>query len=242
MINHNDFELFSEDMASLFREMDIKMLEKNSISSNFEWVKYPNGEEKYLLTKKIPFHYTEENIGVLGISRDITELYLSQQKIKAQSYIDELTRLYNRKAYNERIDELVSLKKRYKTPFSMIMYDIDNFKSVNDTYGHKVGDIVLIKMSKLIKSLLRESDFMFRIGGEEFIILLTETNLESAITAATKICKSVEKNLTHITNNPITISIGLSEVNESDSEETIFKRADELLYKSKNSGKNKVSY
>ncbi|MFA6187687.1 MAG: diguanylate cyclase [Sulfuricurvum sp.] len=242
MLNHNDFELFSEDLASLFREMDTKMLEKNEISSNCEWIKYPNGEEKYLITKKIPFHYNEEDIGILGISRDITELHLSQQKIKAQSYIDELTKLHNRKSYNERIEELVSLKKRYGTPFSMIMYDIDNFKSVNDTYGHKVGDNVLLKMSELIKSLLRETDYIFRIGGEEFIILLTETNLESAIPAATKICKSVEENLIHITNNPITISIGLSEVNESDSEETIFKRADELLYKSKNSGKNKVSY
>lgn len=242
MIGHNDFELFSEDMASLFREMDIKMLEKNKISSNYEWITYPNGEKYYMLVKKIPFFYNQTDIGVLGIARDITELHLSQQKIKEQSYIDELTKLHNRKSYNERIEELISLKKRYETPFSIIMYDIDNFKSINDTYGHKVGDNVLIKMSELIRSLLRESDYIFRIGGEEFIILLTETNLESAIAVSTKICKSVEENLMHITNNPITISIGLSEVNESDSEDTIFKRVDELLYKSKNTGKNKVSF
>ncbi len=242
MISHNDFELFSEDMASLFREMDITVLEKNEICSNYEWIKYPNGEKKYLLTKKIPFHYTKEDVGILGISRDITELHLSQKKIKEQSYIDELTKLHNRKSYNEHIEELVSLKKRYGTPFSMVMYDIDNFKAVNDTYGHKVGDIVLTKMSELITSLLRESDYIFRIGGEEFIILLTETNLENAVAVATKVCKSVEKNLIYITNNPITISMGVSEVNESDSEDTIFKRVDELLYKSKNSGKNKVSY
>jgi len=242
VIGHNDFELFSEDMASFFREMDIRMLEKKEISSNYEWVKYPNGEKKYLMTQKIPIRYNEEDVGVLGISRDVTELHLLQQTIKSQLRFDELTKLHNRKSYYERVEELISLKKRYGAPLSMIIYDIDNFKSINDNYGHKVGDNVLIKMSELIKSLLRESDYIFRIGGEEFVILLTETNLKNAVTVATKICKSVEKDLVHITNVPITISIGLTEVYESDSEETIFKRADDLLYKSKNSGKNKVSY
>ncbi len=242
MIGHNDFELFSEDMASLFRRMDLKMLAKNEISSNYQWITYPTGEKYYIVVKKIPFHYNETDVGILGISRDITKLHLAQQKIELQSYIDELTKLHNRKSYNERIEELLSLKKRYATPFSMIIYDIDNFKYINDTFGHKIGDKVLIKMSELVRSHLRESDYLFRIGGEEFVVLLTETNLESANIAATKICKSVEENLQHIINKTITISIGLSEANESDSEDTIFKRVDELLYESKHSGKNKVSY
>ena len=178
----------------------------------------------------------------IGIVTDISKEMEYLQKIELQSYIDELTKLHNRKSYNERIEELLSLKKRKQTPFSMIIYDIDNFKYINDTYGHKVGDTVLIKMSELVKTHLRESDYLFRIGGEEFIILLTETNLGNAKNVASKICKSVEKNLTSITNNAITISAGVSEVNESDSEDTIFKRVDELLYKSKHSGKNKVSY
>ena len=121
------------------------------------------------------------------------------------------------------------------------MYDIDDFKSVNDIYGHKVGDTVLVKMSELIKSHLRENDYIFRIGGEEFVILLPESELESAKKVALKISKSVEENLKRVTDKTITISIGVSEVNESDSEDTIFKRVDDLLYKSKNNGKNKVS-
>jgi len=124
----------------------------------------------------------------------------------------------------------------------MIIYDIDDFKYINDTYGHKVGDNVLVKMSALIKSLLRESDYLFRLGGEEFVILLTETNLENAKKVALKVCKSVEENLKTITDNKITISVGVSEVNESDTEDTIFKRVDDLLYKSKLSGKNRVSF
>lgn len=243
IIGHNDFELFdNKEMASSMRETDIMMLEKNEISSHYKWVTYPNGDKFYLIIKIIPFHYNKTDIGILGITRDITELHLAQEKIKAQSYIDELTKLHNRKAYNERMEELLSLKKRNKTSFSMIMYDIDNFKSVNDTYGHRVGDTVLIQMSALVKSYIRESDYLFRIGGEEFIILLTETDVKDALTVATKICKSVENDLKNIINTPITISLGLSEANESDTEDTIFKRVDTLLYKSKNDGKNRVSF
>jgi len=242
MIGHYDYELVSKDMSSVFREMDIKTLETNEVSSGYAWLTYPNGKKYYNLIKKIPFNYHESDIGVLGIGRDITALHLSQQKIELQSYVDDLTKLNNRKSYNERVEELLALKKRYKTPFSMIIYDIDDFKYINDTYGHKVGDNVLVKMSALIKSLLRESDYLFRLGGEEFVILLTETNLENAKKVALKVCKSVEENLKTITDNKITISVGVSEVNESDTEDTIFKRVDDLLYKSKLSGKNRVSF
>ncbi|QSZ42611.1 diguanylate cyclase [Sulfurimonas aquatica] len=242
IIGRSDFELFDEKIALQYRETDQSMLEKNEISSHEKWVPFINNQEHYLLIKKIPFHYNETSIGVLGITRDITERYLSQKKMQLQSYEDELTKLKNRKSYNGKILELFSLKKRYKTSFSMIMYDIDNFKSINDTYGHKVGDDVLIEMSKLIASHLRENDYIFRIGGEEFIILLSEAHLDDAKKVAQKICTSVEKDLKNITGNKITISIGVSEANENDSEDTIFKRVDSLLYKSKNSGKNRISY
>ncbi|MFT7003445.1 MAG: diguanylate cyclase (GGDEF)-like protein/PAS domain S-box-containing protein [Sulfurimonas sp.] len=178
----------------------------------------------------------------VGIVTDITKEKLYLQQITELSYIDNLTKLHNRKCYNERIGELLSLKKRSKTPFSMLIYDIDNFKYINDNYGHKVGDEVLIKMSKLVESLIRKSDYLFRVGGEEFVLLLTQTNLKDAKNSALKICKSVEESLLNITEKSITISMGLSEATDSDTEDTIFKRVDKLLYKSKQSGKNKVSY
>lgn len=242
MIGHNDFELFSYEMASGFRDMDEQMLEKNETTSNYEWVTYPDGKKYYLLVQKIPFKYNQkEDVGVLGIARDITQLHIAQKKIQEQTYIDELTKLYNRKSYNKRLEELLSLKKRYKTKFSMLMYDIDDFKCVNDTYGHKTGDEVLVKMSQVVKSILRENDYIFRIGGEEFVVLLTETGLDSAISVAEKLRKSVEEKLKDVTGETITVSIGVSESNKSDTEDTIFKRVDDLLYQSKNSGKNRVS-
>lgn len=177
----------------------------------------------------------------VGVVIDITTLHITKEKLVEQTYIDDLTKLNNRKSYNENIKQLLSQYNRYKTPFSIIMYDIDDFKQVNDTYGHATGDKVLIDMSELIKSHLRDSDYIFRIGGEEFIILLTETQLDKAKSVSEKIRYSVENNLKTIENQIITISIGLTEVKENDNEDTIFMRVDDLLYKSKESGKNRVS-
>lgn len=132
------------------------------------------------------------------------------------------------------------LYKRYGNTFSILMYDIDRFKKINDLYGHQVGDDVLVQMSALIKSQLRESDFIFRIGGEEFVILLPETFLQSANVIAKKIKDSVEQELKTIQNKVITISIGVTQVEEHDSADSIFKRVDEYLYAAKNSGRNRV--
>jgi len=177
----------------------------------------------------------------IGVVIDITELYLTQQRLLEQTYVDHLTKLNNRRSYNENIEKLISQYKRYKTPFSILMYDIDDFKNINDTYGHSVGDDVLVEMSKLIKSYIRDSDYIFRVGGEEFIILLTETQIDKAKLVAEKIRYSVENDLKTINDEKITISIGLTEVKENDTEDMIYVRVDELMYKSKNGGKNIVN-
>ena len=178
----------------------------------------------------------------VGVVIDITTLHITQQKLLEQTYIDDLTKLNNRKSYNEKIKQLLSQHNRYKTPFSIIMYDIDDFKQINDTYGHSIGDDVLMDMSRLIKSHIRDTDYIFRVGGEEFVILLTETKIDKAKVVSEKIRNSVENDLKTVKDKKITISIGLSEVREDDNEDVIYIRVDELLYKAKNSGKNKVSY
>ena len=161
---------------------------------------------------------------------------------KELSYIDSLTKAKNRKAYDEKILELLSTFNRYQTIFSMIILDIDNFKYINDTYGHRIGDNVLINIVTLINSIIRSNDFLFRVGGEEFVILYEHTSLESSKIITEKIRKSIEDNLNTIDNERITVSIGLSEAKLDDTEDVIYKRVDTLLYKSKNNGKNKVSY
>jgi diguanylate cyclase (GGDEF)-like protein len=154
---------------------------------------------------------------------------------------DNLTKVKNVKAYKERIDELLSLFERYNTPFSMMLFDIDNFKIINDTYGHRAGDAVLIEMSSLIQKNIRLTDTLFRVGGEEFVILCPNTTLYEAIDVAEKVRKVVESDLHTITNQRITISIGVSEVKISDAEDTLYRRVDGLMYRSKQNGKNRVT-
>ena len=241
IIGHNDFELFSKEMATIFRTMDIEMLQLNKTKSNYEWVEYPNKERVYLHTQKIPFVYDSEgNRGILGISRDVTELHLAYKEIEKQSFEDELTKVYNRKAYNKHIEELLAMYERYQYTFSILMYDIDKFKLLNDEYGHQMGDQVLLQMSTLIKAQLRMNDYIYRVGGEEFVILFPHTKIVSAQKIAQKIRRSVEEELKTIENKKITISIGVTQVEAKDTADSIYKRVDEYLYAAKNSGRNRV--
>jgi len=241
IIDSSDFDLFDNDTASLFREKDIEMLKSNKTVSNYEWVKYQDEKNVYQHTQKIPFKYDDECIGVLGISRDVTELHLTQKKLELQTYVDDLTQIYNRKSYHEYINKLLSQFNRYDTTFSIMMFDIDDFKRINDIHGHNLGDEVLIELTNLIKSHIRNSDYLFRIGGEEFVILFTQTSIYEAEIVAENIRISVENNLKTLKNEKVTISVGLTEVEKNDTEDLIYKRADGLLYYSKINGKNMVS-
>jgi diguanylate cyclase (GGDEF)-like protein/PAS domain S-box-containing protein len=241
MIGKDDFEIFSHELATTFRHTDKLMLAEDDVRTNEEWVTYPDGRQVFLLTKKIPFEYDDINIGVLGISRDITSLKEANQRLKAQTLLDELTGIKNRKAYNLKIKSLLAVFKRYQTPFSIISIDIDDFKNINDTYGHDIGDKVLQKFSDLIEANIRQTDHLFRIGGEEFVILSEARKKSEVILLAEKIRSIVENHILILDIN-ITISLGISEVKIGDNENTIAKRVDTLLYKAKSNGKNIVSH
>ena len=191
--------------------------------------------------KTCELRYYRKQHFIYGVFVDVTEGKRAQREFKRLSMMDALTQINNRKSFNKRIEELLSIHKRYKTLFSILMYDIDDFKMINDEYGHSVGDDVLVEMSNLVKSHIRESDYIFRVGGEEFVILLTEMPVDEAKLVAEKIRKSVEYELNTIKDKKITISIGLSEVKEKDTKDSIYKRVDELMYESKHHGKNKIT-
>ncbi|MFC2073981.1 ABC transporter substrate-binding protein [Campylobacterota bacterium] len=182
-------------------------------------------KRKWLMTKKV-------------LESEITNKTAELEKL---TYIDFLTNAKNRKAYKEKIEELISLNRRYHSLFSLALFDIDDFKQINDTYGHRVGDNVLIDITKLVQSHIRENDLFFRIGGEEFALLLSQTSLDDAKIVVEKIRKSVEDDLGTIDNKTVTVSIGLGEVHEGDDEDTLYKRVDALLYESKENGKNRIS-
>lgn len=168
------------------------------------------------------------------------ELKSLQEELKEQLNKDTLTNIYNRKFYNQKLQELLSLYERYDTVFSFVIFDIDDFKKINDTFGHALGDRVLIELTQMVNQHIRITDYFFRVGGEEFVVLFSNTSLEDAHTVAQKLRMSIEEELTTLENHTVTVSMGLTQVQQQDNEHTIFKRADELLYKAKKSGKNQV--
>jgi diguanylate cyclase (GGDEF)-like protein/PAS domain S-box-containing protein len=241
LIGKDDFEIFDHEMAAIFRHNDKLMLAEDKARTNEEWVTYPDGKKVYLLTKKIPFTYDDKHTGILGISRDITSLEKANQQLKEQSLLDELTKIKNRKAYNLKITALLAAFERYQTPFSIISIDIDDFKVINDNFGHDVGDKVLLNFSTFIQANIRQTDHFFRIGGEEFVILSESKSKVDAINLAEKLCHAVDGKAL-VSDISITISLGICEVIKGDSSNSIAKRVDTLLYQAKSNGKNTVTY
>ncbi len=159
---------------------------------------------------------------------------------KSKAYNDALTGIPNRMAYDEHISHEYQRWQRYNNKLTLCLVDIDKFKVVNDTYGHKAGDIVLRTVAEKCVSKVRKSDFFCRYGGEEFALIFPETNLSAAITIAETLRESIERCTFQYgdKNVPITISCGLAEFKGNDNLDTVFKRADKALYKAKDSGRN----
>jgi diguanylate cyclase (GGDEF)-like protein len=151
---------------------------------------------------------------------------------------DILTQVYNRALLDSILYKSVKYAKRYKLPISIIMLDIDNFKGINDTYGHLEGDRVLKTVASIIKSSIRESDYIFRYGGEEFLILLPNTDINGAVVVGEKIRRNIE-NFNFGLDRKVTISCGIKQIENFDNPYLDIEQADIYLYIAKKSGKNR---
>lgn len=166
-----------------------------------------------------------------------------QEKLRAkhiQALKDGLTGIYNRMAYDERVIQEHARWKRYGTPLSLLLWDIDQFKVINDTYGHQAGDKVLQSVAHLLESLVRETDFVARYGGEEFVILMPETTAVTAHKVAEKLRGSIEETNFHYRDTVVKVSAscGTAAFSRSDTPECVLRRADEALYLAKQAGRN----
>jgi len=180
------------------------------------------------------------NSRVHGMENEGEKLRQRLQEKHEQAVRDPLTGLHNRLAYDERIMQEFARWKRYGQPMVLMMIDVDHFKNVNDTYGHKAGDKALVLIADQLRNYLRESDFLARFGGEEFVVLMPETDLESAVIAAEKLRAAVEECQFHYQNTQvnITFSAGLAQLRKNDNPESLFQRADEAMYRAKEAGRN----
>jgi diguanylate cyclase (GGDEF)-like protein/PAS domain S-box-containing protein len=192
--------------------------------------------------------------GYIGVSRDVSvkkayeeemkryidELQQANTKLDNLATFDLLTGAYNRRKFVFFVELSIEKKVKYTSPFSIIMFDIDFFKRVNDNFGHKTGDRILQEITAIVKHKLRESDKIFRWGGEEFIILLPETPLKNAFNVAEKVRKSIEHYDFGIDHNVVTISLGVGEYILNDNIDQFVSRVDNALLRAKSNGRNRT--
>lgn len=152
---------------------------------------------------------------------------------------DPLTEVYNRHFFYQSLKKEIEKSQRYQRHLTFIIFDIDYFKKVNDSYGHDVGDLVLKELCKVCENNIRKSDILARIGGEEFAIIAPETSIRSGVVLAEKLRKVIEKHSFEKISQ-ITISLGITQFIDGDTIDDIYKRADVALYKAKNNGRNKL--
>ncbi|MEA3240619.1 MAG: diguanylate cyclase [Pseudomonadota bacterium] len=184
----------------------------------------------------------QANQRVESANQKIEKLKQQMEKIKQKVSIDPLTRVDNRRAFDARIKQEFASFKRYGRKGSMIMIDIDHFKMVNDTYGHRTGDGVLRVVSGIIKKEIRDIDSVARYGGEEFAVILPHTILSPTLEVAERLRAKVEESRFSYKGKQfsVTISLGVGEIQEEDTLETFIQRVDAALYAAKNAGRNQV--
>lgn len=164
--------------------------------------------------------------------------FMIKKGLEKEKIIDPLTKLYNRRHFIDNFNYFIDLYERYKRPFSIIFLDIDNFKQINDTYGHQKGDEILINLSKHIMHELRNTDLAFRYGGEEIVIILPETELYEAYQIAERLRESI-KNKIKIKSKPVTVSMGVGTY-DGEGMFSFIERVDEAVYEAKRKGKDRV--
>lgn len=180
-------------------------------------------------------------LALVGIAAAIFVRVISeqQQQLKIQAMTDPLTGLLNRTLLHETLDWAIEQSKRLELPMTLVTLDIDHFKNVNDTFGHDVGDEVLQGISQLLKSQIRTVDKVFRLGGEEFLVLLHGTDGESARLMAEELRSRIAA-LELLPERSVTVSVGLATLQTGEDWTTWMKRSDNNLYRAKMGGRNRV--
>jgi two-component system cell cycle response regulator len=197
-----------------------------------------------------PFNHSElqarVNVGSrmtalhIALAEKLRTLETATETISRLARTDELTGLNNRRSFNECFTLALSSSRRHGHPLSLISIDLDYFKTVNDTCGHAVGDLVLKDFANLLQELVRIEDIASRWGGEEFIILLPDTSCEEAATLAERIRSTFEKLPGSAAPLRVTASFGVAQLHNGDTEDDLIRRVDNALYAAKREGRNRV--
>jgi len=242
IVGSNVFDLFNSEKSDVYWEKDFELFDIGGTQEYEAQIEDRDGiEHDVIFTKAVYYDLTGKIEGIVGVIADISEFKKTQEKLRIASITDNLTKLYNRVKLNEVIDEAIVRLIRSNKSLSVIMFDIDHFKLVNDNYGHHIGDEVLKTLAQIILRNVRDTDLVARWGGEEFMILLENTNLEGAIILAKKLRVAIEKYEFEDVSK-ITCSFGVTEYIKNETASDMFIRVDEALYRAKANGRNRVEY
>ena len=252
----NDFNDFINSKKNIFDFFidELGFISKKQLSNQESWFDYIQNLQEIDQIVKMRNLDNQEKIFTIHVDyceqksddyvfslTDITKFKEKSNLLEYQASHDKLTGLYNRNKFDDIYSKEIKRAKRYNNDLSMIIFDVDNFKTINDTFGHQIGDEVLKDIAKISLENIREQDISSRWGGEEFMILLPQTNKNGAEIVANKIRNSIENH--SFTNNSlkVTASFGVTQFCvKNDDEDSFMSKADKLLYKAKETGKNKV--
>lgn len=256
VIGRTDFDFFSNDHATkTFQEEQDIIRTRVPIIDKEEYAMFANGEHLWSKVSRYPLYDHEHNIvGTWGISIDITKLVLAQEeviqanaKLMALSLLDDLSGFYNRRHFDSMQKITMDLFKRrriggFKADFCLILLDIDHFKKINDTYGHVIGDAVIRYLGGQLTAYTRSSDSAFRYGGDEYALILQDTDLSSGKISAERLRRLIEQNppVFEGTTIPLTISLGIVEFQDERTNDELVCKADKKLYQAKTEGRNRL--
>lgn len=249
------FEFFTnmlhpEDYDRVMENMQDHLLNKSKAFEVEYRIKHKDGSYRWYYDRGTIIRKSENNKPLLvsGLVFDITKNKEMEENLK-EAYIkllklavtDDLTKAYNKRGFSERLNNEIMRSNRTKSTFSLVMFDLDKFKKINDEFGHSVGDKVLETVAKTVLKRVRKTDTFARWGGDEFMLILPDTNIKNAANLAKEIKDTLNKKQVDQVNG-IKASFGVLEYSLSDNEDEVLFKIDHLLYKAKNNGGNCVVF
>lgn len=252
LVGKSDFDYYDSEAAAVFYQDEQRIMSSGEpLVSHDEHIEEPNGRLRHLLTTKVPLRSESGAIvGIVGIGRDITaiketegELKRARENLHYRATHDSLTALLNREAILDMLDRELARSQRERAPIAVLLADLDHYKSVNDIYGHPVGDQVLREIARRFVRAVRGYDLVGRYGGEEFLLILGGCTATEALTRADQLRESIEASPITTSGGAIhiTISIGVLPVQEwaYPPVEDVLREVDVALYAAKAGGRNR---
>ena len=252
-LGRTDEQLWSRKLTKSVRTHDLEVMAGGRMVETEEQIRNADGTVSSLRSFKFPCHDSAGNMLLAGVAVDVSvevahqveleryhrELEEANDQLRKLAVTDELTGLRNRRSFEERLVMEFSMARRRKRELSVLLIDVDNFKTINDRWGHAAGDEVLRRLGMILRTTVRMPDLPARYGGEEFVVLLPESDEASAMGLARRVMQRVAAE--DWDNEALTISVGMAAMNESlENGFQLVELADEALYAAKRAGKNRV--